>query len=86
MYINKNEIFVTLRTLCNKYLLNTYIIQTFISIKILFLFTGQTGNLTPKILLKIYMYSRTIAVQTCHMFFTLPVSAFRRLAETMEHP
>ena len=44
-----------------------YTTQTLIIINVLFLFTGHTGHLTPKILL--YIYSRTIYMQTCHINF-----------------
>ena len=63
-----------------------YTTQSLISIKTLFLLTGDTNYLTPKILILVYICSRTTSVQTFHLFFALPASASRRLAETMENP
>ena len=58
-----------------------YTTQTMISIKTLLLLKVHTAS---KMMLK--TYSKTIAVQTWHLFFALTGSASRRVAETMETP
>ena len=63
----------------------TYTTQTLISIKTLFLITGHTSNLTPKIL-HIDIYQNQHRENIPSFFFALPANASCGLAETMEPP